>query len=284
MGYQPQSKPRKGTTRQYRPFREKTKTKKHLRRSHSQSIDIHKLPPTAQEIAEDTLKRLHILGSQKFGSFPYNEHFDRWVGTVEAVLAEFAGNPNIGIDQEYTEECQRILSGIKFTLEQIRRREATINQEISELAEHKNRIQQINNEYATQAGILRSQKNAGIRRLNRELGDLKREQDKIIKMKVGLFHRVSKKERENLEIEILEKVTEKQTELELSILDLKQSLRALREEFDKQKEPILEDIKKYQKRIEDLETDSSLEERWFACEALTDAVNIFLLRKAAQPR
>jgi hypothetical protein len=283
MGYQPQSKPRKGTTRQYRPFREKTKTKKHQRRSHAEPIDTQKLPLSAQEIAENTLKRLHTLGNQKFGSFPYSEHFDRWIGTVEAVLAEFAGNPNIGIDQEYTEECQRVLAGIKFTLEQIRRREATINQEITALAEHKNRLQQINNEYGTQAGVLRSQKNTAIRQLNRELAELKQEQDKIIKMKAGLFHRVSKKDRENREIEIVEKITEKQTDLELATLDLKQSTRALREEFDKQKEPVNEEIKKYQKRIEDLETDGSLEERWFACEALTDAVNMFLLRKAAQP-
>jgi hypothetical protein len=283
MGYQPQSKPRKGTTRQYRPFREKTKTKKHQRRSHAQSLDTQKLPPSAQEIAEDTLKRLHTLGNQKFGSFPYSEHFDRWIGTVEAVLAEFAGNPNIGIDQEYTKECQRVLAGIKFTLEQIRRRETTINQEITALAEHKNRLQQINNQYATQAGVLRSQKNATIRQLNRALAELKKEQDKIIKMKAGLFHRVSKKDRETREIETVEKVTEKQTELEIAILDLKQSAKALREEFDRKKEPVNEEIKKYQKRIEDLETDGSLEERWFACEALIDALNMFLLRKAAQP-
>jgi DNA repair exonuclease SbcCD ATPase subunit len=283
MGYQPQSKPRKGTTRQYRPFREKTKTKKHQRRSHAEPIDPQKLPPSAQEIAEDTLKRLHTLGSQKFGSFPYSEHFDRWIGTVEAVLAEFAGNPNIGIDQEYTEECQRVLAGIKFTLEQIHRREATINQEITALAEHKNRLQQINNDYATQAGVLRSQKNVAIRQLNRELVELKKEQDKIIKMKAGFFHRFSKKDRENREIEIVENLTEKQTELELAIMDLKQSSKVLREEFDRKKEPVNEEIKKYQKRIDDVETDGSLEERWFACETLTDAVNMFLLRKAAQP-
>lgn len=280
MGYQPQSKPRKGTTRQYRPFHEKTKTKKHQRRSHPAPLNTQKLPPTEQEIAEDTLKRVHTLGSQKFGSFPYSEHFDRWIGTVEAVLSEFAGNPNIGIDQEYTEECQRILSGINFTLEQIRRREATITQEISALTEHKNHLQQINKEYATRAGVVRSQKNAGIRQLTRELGELKLEQDKIIKMKAGLFHRVSKKERENREICIIEKITEKQTELELATLDLKQATRALREEFDRQKEPVMEEIKKCQKRIEDVETDGSLEERWFACEALTDAVNMFLQRKA----
>jgi hypothetical protein len=38
----------------------------------------------------------------------------------------------------------------------------------------------------------------------------------------------------------------------------------------------------FQKTIDAMETDGSLEERWFACEALADAVNTFLQRKAIQ--
>jgi hypothetical protein len=102
-------------------------------------------------------------------------------------------------------------------------------------------------------------------------------------MKSGFFHRVSKRERERREIAMVEELTKKQTQLELAILDLKQAQKKLREEFDKRKEPVLEDIKKVQKRIEDLETDVSLEERWFACEALIDSLNMFLQRKAVQP-
>ena len=45
---------------------------------------------------------------------------------------------------------------------------------------------------------------------------------------------------------------------------------------------MIEEIKKYQKHIDDLEEDGSLEERWFACEALSDAVNMFLQRKSVR--
>ncbi|HSV48755.1 MAG TPA: hypothetical protein VLH35_00440, partial [Candidatus Acidoferrales bacterium] len=235
------------------------------------------------EITEITLKRLHTLGNQKFGSSPYSEHFNRWIATVEVVLAEFTSNPNIGIDDEFIVVCQWTLSSIKFTFEHIRRREATVNQELGSLSEHKNRLQQINTEFAKQTGILGSKRNAEIRQLNHEIDHLKKEQGKIVKMKAGFFHRVSKRERERREIDVIEELTAKQTEFELATLDLKQAQKTLREEFDKRKEPVLEDIKKVQRRIEDLETDSSLEERWFACEALVDAVNMFMLRKAAQP-
>ena len=283
MGYQPAKSP-KGTNREYKkPLREKGKDKKRLHKGNAQSVQEQRHIATQQEITEDTLKRLHILGNQKFGSFPYSEHFDRWLATVETVLAEFTSNPNIGIDDEFTAECSQALSGIKLTLEQIRRRETTVDLEVKSLAENKNRLQQINNEYATKTSSVRGQKNSELRHLNRQIEQLKKEQETIIRIKSGFFHRVSKKERERREIAIVEELTEKQTQLELAMLDLKQAQKKLREEFDKRKEPVLEDIKKFQKKIEDLETDVSLEERWFACEALIDTVNMFLQRKAVQP-
>jgi hypothetical protein len=45
----------------------------------------------------------------------------------------------------------------------------------------------------------------------------------------------------------------------------------------------LDEIKIFRRIIQKLETDDSLEERWFACEALIDSVNSFLQRKATQP-
>lgn len=280
MGYShPPTKPRR-TTRQYKPLRE-AKEKKRLRRGHAQPVEEERHILSEQEIAQDTLKRLHVLGNQKFGSFPYSEHFDRWIKSVEAVLAGFAANPNIGIDEEFTHETAQALNGIKTTLDLIQRRELTINQEVAGLSESKVKLQKINNQYATQASTARGQKNSEIRRLNREIEVLKQQQDSVIRQKTGIFHFRSKKKREQEEISVVEDLTNKQNELELAILDLKQSQKALREEFDRRREPVLEEIKKYQKHIDDLEADGSLEERWFACEALADAVNMFLQRKAA---
>jgi hypothetical protein len=282
MGYShPPSKPRR-TTRQYKPLRE-AKEKKRQRRGHAQPEEEERHIPSEQEIAQDTLKRLHILGNQKFGSFPYSEHFDRWIKSVEAVLAEFAANPNIGIDEEFTHETTQTLNSIKVTLDLIQRRETTVTQEVASLSESKVKLQKINNQYAAQASTVRGQKNSEIRRLNREIELLKQQQDSVIRQKTGLFHFRSKKKREQEEISVVEDLTNKQDELELAIMDLKQSQKMLRDEFDRKREPVLEEIKKYQKRIDDLEADGSLEERWFACEALADAVNMYLQRKAAQP-
>jgi hypothetical protein len=56
----------------------------------------------------------------------------------------------------------------------------------------------------------------------------------------------------------------------------------LRDECERKKQPVIEQIKDRQKKIENLETDGSLEDRWFACEALVDAVNALLQRKTLQ--
>lgn len=282
MGYQPTNRPRKKAVRQFKPLREKTKERKRIRRGHTHNLEEESQVLSEQEIAQNTLKRLHILGNQKFGSFPYSEHFDRWIKTVEVVIAEFTTNPNIGIDEEFTHDITQAFKVVKGSLDLIRRRESTVNLELSKLLEAKTKLQYINNEYAAQTSTVRGKKNSEIRRLNREIERLKREQDEVIRMKTGFLHLVSKKKREQKEIDIVEELASKQNMLELSILDLKQSQKVLRDEFDKKRDPVIEEIKKYQKHIDDLEEDGSLEERWFACEALSDAVNMFLQRKSVR--
>ncbi len=82
---------------------------------------------------------------------------------------------------------------------------------------------------------------------------------------------------------IVKELNDKQTELELVMLDFSAKQKELRAEYDRKREPVMEEIKKFRRIVQTLETDSSLEERWFACEALIDAINSFLQRKAAKP-
>jgi hypothetical protein len=99
-------------------------------------------------------------------------------------------------------------------------------------------------------------------------------------MKTGFLHGISSKRREQKEIIIEEEISDKQRELELALLDSKSKEKNLRSDYERRREPFLEEIVAFQKRVEDLEEDGSLEERWFACEALIDAVNTFLQRKS----
>ena len=284
MGYQPRIKSPKGAIHVYKKsLREKRKDRKRIRRGTGKPIMGEKYSATEREISELTLKQLHTLGSQKFGSSPFSDHFNRWLNNVTTVLDEFKAHPNIGVDDQFLKECAHTLSKIKQQLEIIFRKETSLNQELNDLSNWRSRLKQINKEYVTMAGAIRGQRNREIKRLYSVITRLQTEQDEVIRMKTGLFHGISKKNRERKERDVVNELNDKQTELELEMLDFSVKQKELRAEYDKKREPVQEEIKKFRRIVQTLEIDSSLEERWFACEALIDAINSFLQRKAAQP-
>lgn len=284
MGYQPRKTSPKGAIHGYKkPLRERRKDRKRVRKGISQPILEEKHIPTEREITEVTLKRLHTLGIQKFGSSPFSEHFDRWLMNVTAVLGEFESHPNINVDDEFVKERSQTLFTIKSQFENLSRKETTLDQELKNQSDWRNRFKQINKEYATLAGAIRGQRNREIKRLNGIINGLKKDQDSVIRMKTGFFRGISRKDREQKEMAISQELNNRQTELELVMLDFNAKQKELQAEYDRKKEPVLEQIKKFHKIIQNLETDGSLEERWFACETLIDALNTFLQRKATQP-
>jgi small-conductance mechanosensitive channel len=283
MGYQPRIKSPKGAIHGYKKsLREKRKDRERIRRGIAKPIGEEKHSATEREVSELTLKQLHTLGSQKFGSSPFSEHFDRWLTNVTAVLNEFKSQPNIGADDQFVTECAQTLFNIRKKLEVIWHKETALDQELISLSDWRNRLKQINKEYATLKGVIKVQRNREIKSLYCVINRLQREQDEVIRMKTGFFRGISKKNREQKEIGVVNELKDKQTELELVMLDFSAKQKELRAEYDRKREPVLEEIKKFCRIIQTLETDSSLEERWFACEALVDAINSFLQRKAAQ--
>lgn len=281
MGYQRRKKLSRGAIHNYRkPLREKSKDRRHIRAPNG-SPPIEKAQIiTEKELSEVTLRRLHTLGCQKFGSSPFSEHFDRWLTNVSTVLGEFEDHPNINVDKQFATECAQTLAIISLQLRDRRSQETVLDQELKSVAYCRDNLKQINTEYATIACEIKSQKDREIRRLNSSINRLKKEQDKVIRMKTGLFRGISKKDREQKEIEIAEILNNKQTELEIVILNFKSQQKILQEKYEKMREPVLDQIEDFKKKIRLMETDGSLEERWFACEALIDAINNFLQRKA----
>jgi small-conductance mechanosensitive channel len=281
MGYQPRIKSPKGAIHVYKKtLREKRKDRKHVRRGNEKPIREEKQPATEKEVSELTLKQLHTLGSQKFGSSPFTEHFDRWLTNITAVLDEFKSHPNMGADDQFLKECEQTLSNIKHQLEVICRKETALDHELNSLSDWRSRLKQINKEYASLTGAIKGQRNREIKSLYSVINRLKKEQDEVIRMKTGFFHGISKKNRERKETVVVKELTDKQTELELVMLDFNVKQKELRAEYDRKREPVLEEIKKFRRIVQTMETDSSLEERWFACEALIDSINSFLQRKA----
>jgi hypothetical protein len=95
---------------------------------------------------------------ERFQTEPFNEYFDRWLTNVEAVLSVFESHPNISVDEQFVRERTETLVDIKLQLEGRRRKEASLDQEIKNLAYYRIRLKQINTEYETMARAIKLQK------------------------------------------------------------------------------------------------------------------------------
>jgi hypothetical protein len=279
MAYQPKGKERRHVFHEYkRSLHDKRKDKKRLRKRVGEPLQEQ--PANEKETTEKTLKQLHTLGIQKFGSSSFREHFNRWLFDVEAVINDFEVNIAPDVDNQFLIECAQTLASIKGQLDEIARKEVLLNQEIAKLSGCPNRLAQINSEYAAASNTIRNQKNPEIKMLFKEIKRLKKEQDTVIRLKTGFFQGISRKERERRETEVSQQLYEAQNKLELAMLNFKSEQKALREENDKKREPVLEQIKQLRRMLSGAEIDDSLEERWLACENLADSVNSFLQRKS----
>jgi len=283
MGFQPRTrKTRRNASRRYaKPLRERAKSGERTGRRIGGPKTESEPVPTIQEITGTTLKRLHTLGTQKFGSSPFGLHFDRWLTDVKVVLSEFESNRNVGIDDEFIAECAQILSSIEHQLDEKRLFEASLDQEEKNLSECKSQLERIKREYFVSATEVGKRRSREVRRLRSSIDRLKKEQDKIIQMKTGFFRGISKKERERREMEITQKLSDEQQALEITMLNFKEAKGKLRDDYDQKATPVWMEMRKHQKKLADGERDDSLEDRWFACDAFADAVNNFLQRKSA---
>ena len=198
------------------------------------------------------------------------------------VLSEFESSPNISADDQFVKERSQILSIVELELEEKRRKEASLEEDIKSLSNSKNLLELIKEEYATRAREIKGRKNSEIKRLYRDIDSLRGELDEIVRMKTGLLRGISKKDREQREAEKTQELNTRQRELELAMMDFTTAQERLRDEYERKRQPVIEQTRDRQKKIENLETDGSLEDRWFACEALVDAVNALLQRKTLQ--
>jgi hypothetical protein len=238
--------------------------------------------PTSEEVAEKTLGRLRNLGNQTFAFSPFSEYFDDWLVNLKGVLIGFESSPSISVDEQFVKERLQILSVVEFELEERRCKEVFLEESNRSLSDSKILLERIKEESATRAREIEGRKNSEIKRLHSNIDSLRGELDDVAMMKAGLFRAISKKAREQKETETTQKLNTAQKELALAMKNFTAEQERLRDEYERKKQPVIEQIRDHQKEIEHLETDGSLENRRVACETLVNAVNALLQRKTFQ--
>ena len=282
MGYQPR------TPRDFgrRHGRTAPKPKAGKRRPSGPHRLEEEYAPTSEEIVNRTLNSLNRLGDQRFAVAPFYEHFDRWLLSLRTVLLDFQSNPAVAVDAQFTDESSRILSDIEHDLNERRLREASHEEAIRKtnqnLLDARSLLAQTERECVIQTKELADKKERAVKPLASRIVGLGEDLNRIVRIRAGFLRSISKKTKAQKEAEAaqrLDSTKHQLTKIEQSFTDEQSKLE---DEYKRRKRQVLEQIKKYQKEIENLEAgvqvDDALETRRAACNALINTMNMFLQR------
>jgi hypothetical protein len=225
------------------------------------------------------LNTLHNLGNQRFALSPFSEHLDRWLANLNQAVSEFESSPEITVDSQYTKERSQILSNIELDLVERRQKEATAGEVIKILSDNRILLEQTEKDYANATKKIAERKDTEIKRLSSGIDSIKQELDRIAQMKAGIFRAVSKNAKAQKEAEATQRLNAAQSELTLAIQHFTVEQEASKDEHERRKQPIIEQIQNAEKEIQSQEIDDSLEARQAACEALVNIVNSLFQRK-----
>jgi hypothetical protein len=262
--------------------REKAKAKaKGRKRQSSDSYNISEENnlPTSEKIAERTLNRLRTLGNQIFALSPFSEHFGRWLVDLRVVLSEFESSPAVSADDQFVKERSQILSNVELELEEIRHKEASREEGIKGLSDKRVLLERIEEEHTAETRGFEGRKDSEIRHLSSNVDGLRKEVDRIARMKTGIFRAISKKAKAQKEAEAIQGLNSAQVEFASAVQNFATEQEKIQDEYERRKQFVIGQIQEYQKEIEYQEIDASLEARRASCEALINAVNALIERQ-----
>jgi len=276
MGYQPQTRSPRTSSRRREKGKAKAKEQKH--RSTYSNIFEEEHVPTSAEVAEKTLTQLHNLGNQRFAVPPFNIHFNRWMTNLRDVLSEFESSSVISIDDLFVTERSQTLTSIELKLEEKRRKEASNEEAVKSLADTTLLLKRIEDEYADKTKQIKREKNSEINRLTNNVDSLRAELAHMEQTKKSILAAILKKGRIQKEAELTQRLNSAEKALTSAKQHFTDEQEKLRDEYEKGKQPTIKQMLDQQKQIESQEIDDSLEDRRVACETLANAVNALLQR------
>ena len=280
MSYRSQTSSRRNTGRGRRKLHhEKAKSKGHKHRVHDKYLLEETEAPTAEEVVEKTLGRLHSLGDQTFAFSPFSQYFDDWLLSLKSVLSEFESNPEVSVDEAFVKERLQVISNVEYKLAEKRRAEAVLLETTQKLADQNHFLVQIDVEYAAATRELSSKRNREIKRLTRKVHDLEEELEESNQMKTSIFSPFARRAKSQRVEAVTRKLNSAKSKLEEVVKAFEVDQEKLHDKYEVRKQAVIEQVRKLEKKIEGLETDGSVEDRRVACEALVNAVKAFLERK-----
>jgi hypothetical protein len=281
MGYQSRARSSRNFGRgRGIPRREKAKAKAKEKKhgSSDRFVSNENQVPTTEELCDRTLNTLRNLGNQRFAVSPFSEHMDRWLVNLKDVLSEFESSRSIAVDDQFVKVRTQILSNVELDLGKRRDKEASGGEAFKILSDNRILLEQIEEDYASKMKEVEERHLVKIKRLTGNVDCIKEELSRIARTKTGIFRAISKRAKAQKEAEASRRLNAAQSELTLALQSYNAEQETLRDELERRKQAIIEQIRDQEKEVDSQETDGSLETRRATCEALADAVGSFLVR------
>jgi len=245
---------------------------------------------SSKEIVEKTIGESNSLGNQVFPLPPFGQYFDNWLVNLRQLVSEFESNSTIEVDEQFGKDRSQILLDVESALARIRMEESNLIQDEKALAENNRLLEEADEEYAEKTKALSSKRDSEVERLTKKMHELESEianQEKLNqeKPKIGIFSYRSRKEYNMAKDKAAEDLNHNKEDLKATTNELETSVKGfsvdqtnLDNEYEKRKQGITERAESLRGELKKLETDTSIEARQAASNALANAINALIQR------
>lgn len=149
-----------------------------------------------EEVTEETLEYLEMLGNEVFNESPVSVYFDDWLVNLRQVMLGFESNAEIKVDDVFTDECEQIYNDIEEELANRLLKEAEIEASSKTLEEKKYILREMDDEYATQSKYIKVRGKSAIDFLIKNVQRLENELTSIQQIKtLNPIKRIAKEQK-----------------------------------------------------------------------------------------
>jgi len=282
MSFRPQTGSRRSAARQYSKSAHEKKAKE-KRRSGGKYL-LEETPEfSAKEVVEKAIGGLSKLGNQVFALSPFSQYFDDWLVNLRQIISEFESNSAINVDEQFVKERSQIFLDVEGALAEKRLQESNLTGDAKTLADNNHLLVETDKEYAEKTRELGFKRNAEVQRLTHKIHELEDDVASQQEIKISIFKPIARKKAAEKLAQTQQNLKSTKNELEVALQSFTAEQEKLHDSYEKKKQEITEKVESLRKELERLETDTSIDARQAAFNALANAVNALLQRTPLPP-
>ncbi len=271
----------KGASRQFSKTTHDKKTKEKKQRKTAKYLQEETPQISAKEVAERALSGVNRLGNQIFALSPFSQYFDDWIVNLKQIVSEFETNPAIKSDEQFQKERAQIFLDVEAALAEDRLAESTLTEEAKALEENNHKIVDADKEYAEKTREISNKRNSELQRLSSTVRQLEDDLAARQEAKIGFFKFKEKRQAAEQLAQTTQDLKTAKTKLEVATENFKVEQEKLHDNYELRKQELNEISDRLHKQLEKLETDTSIEARQKASNALAQSINAQVSRLPA---